>query len=80
MTEASSQAVIEATKAAIMIVREAEILISNARTLQATSQMGSPPLKQQMFDWKAPDKYNELCNFKIEVKHFSDEQLQYRRK
>ena len=29
-----------------------------------------PMQKQPTFDWKAPDKYNKLCNFEIEVKMY----------
>ena len=31
--------------------------------------MGGPTFKQTMFDWKMPDKYHRLCNFKIDIKN-----------
>ena len=69
MTHAMMKAAIAGAKAAIMTVREADNLVSNARPLHTTPRLGSPALRQQMFDWKARDKYQELCNFPLEVKN-----------
>ena len=47
-----------------MAVRKAATSIDNA------PRMGSPTVKQPIFDWKMPDKYYEICNFEMEVKTF----------
>ena len=69
LTQTIMQAAMEATKAVLMVVREAETLAGNARPIQKVPRMGGPALKQPTFDWKIPDKYHELCNFKIEIKN-----------
>ena len=33
----------------------------------AGPKLGSPAMKQPMFNWEAEDKYNELKTFKLEV-------------
>ena len=60
---ATTQVATEATKTAVIAAREAETLVNNVRPT------GSPTLKQPIFDWKAPDKYHELCNFETKVKN-----------
>ena len=42
------QAAIEVTKVAIMVVREAETLVNNARSIQTMQGMDGPMLKQLM--------------------------------
>ena len=63
-----TQAAIEAAKAPIMVVREVADPLSSARTIKAAQRMGFPIEKQPTFGWKSPNEYNELCDFKIEVK------------
>ena len=62
------QAAIEAAKAAIMAVREAETPVSNVRPIQRTLRMGGPTLKQTTL--KEPGKYHELCNLNRSQEHF----------
>ena len=64
MTQANTQAVMEAGKAAKMAV-EAESQVNTARSVQEMPRASSPGLKQPIFDWKAKDKYEELQNFEI---------------
>ena len=66
MTQAIIQAEIEATKAAIMEVRDVDILVNFARPLHTLCRSDCPVLK--LFDWKATDKYQELCYLEIKVK------------
>ena len=54
------QAVIEAAKAAIMAVREANNPVSNARPIHAVLISCSPALKHPTFDLKVAEKYQEL--------------------
>ena len=61
---------IEAAKAAIMAVREADNPVNNARPLHAMPRSGGPALTTDV-DWKVVDKYQELCNFEKEVKNIS---------
>ena len=68
MMWAISQAVMKAAQVVIMAVREAEIPANTTRPALAMPKTGGPVLKQPTFDWKAIDKYIELCNFEIEVK------------
>ena len=63
------QAIIQAAKTTIMVVKEAENPVNTARSVQVMPRAGSPALKQSTFDWKARDKYQELQNFEIEVKN-----------
>ena len=57
MNEAITKAVAEATRVAIQTVVEAWA----ERTHDISgSKIGSPTMKQLMFDWKAEDKYSEL--------------------
>ena len=69
MMQATLQAAIEATKATLITVREADKPFNNVSPIHKTPRLGSPVLRQPMFDWKATHKYQELCNFKIEVKN-----------
>ena len=62
MTQTLTQTAIKAAKTVIIAVRESEILVSYDRQIQTT-------LKRPTFDWKAIGKYQELCNFEIEVKN-----------
>ena len=71
MTQAIMQTAIEATKAAIMTGREAYNLVNNVRLVHTAPMSDGPALKQSTFGWKAADKYQEPCNFEIEVKTFS---------
>ena len=52
-----------------MAIREADNPVSKARPVQAVLKSDSPALKLTTFDWKWADKYQELCNFEIEVKN-----------
>ena len=67
MTKAIMQAAMEAAKAAIMVIKEAENSVSTAKPIQMMPKTGDLALKQPIFDWKVPDKYQELQNIKIEV-------------
>ena len=69
MIQAIMQAVTETSKADIVAIREAEKTVNNARPVHAAPRSGSPAQKQPTFDWKVQDKYQELCNFEIEVKN-----------
>ena len=68
MTHAIMQAVIEAAKGEIMVVRVADNTVNNARPIHTTPRLGGPAFKQSTFDWKARDKFHELCSFETEVK------------
>ena len=48
---------------------EVDNLINNARPVHAVPRWGGPELKLPTFDWKVAEKYQELCNFEIEVKN-----------
>ena len=52
-----------------MMVREADNLVNSARPIHTVPGLGSLTLRQPTFDWKAADKYQELCNFETEVKN-----------
>ena len=71
MTSAITQAAIQATKAAIMAVREAEAPAKHGRPLHIVPRGSGLALRQPPFHWKAQDKYNELNNFKINVRNTS---------
>ena len=60
---------LEATKAAIMAMGEAENPVKNTRPLHAAPRSGDPALKQPIFDYNATEKYQELCNIEIKVKN-----------
>ena len=66
MSKAIIKAAIEVTKGAIMAVREPDNLVNSVRP---TPRSDSQVLRQPMFDWKAAHKYQEPCNFEIEVKN-----------
>ena len=51
------QTTIQAAKAAIMMVREAENPINGARPVHTMPRSGNPVLRQPTLDWKAADKY-----------------------
>ena len=71
MIQVKMPAVIEATKAAIMTIKEAYNSVNNARLVHRAWRLGNLALKQPMFDWKMADKYQELCNFETEAKTIS---------
>ena len=52
-----------------MAIREGDSPVSNVTPVHAVPSSGSPALKQPAFELKAKDKYEELCNFEIEVKN-----------
>ena len=58
-----------AAQVAMMAVREADNLGNNDRPLHTIPRSSDPEKSQQTFDWKATDKYQELCYFEIEVKN-----------
>ena len=62
---------IEATKEAIVTIRKANKPINNIRPVHMGPRSDGPVLKHCTFDWKVADKYQELCNFEIEVRIFS---------
>ena len=68
MTQSIVQAV---TKAAIMVIREADNPANNVRLVHTVPRSGSPALTKHAFALKGIEKYQELCNFEIEVKTFS---------
>ena len=65
------QAVIKATKVAIMAIGEADTLTNNVRPVHAAPRFVGPALKLPTLDWKLANKYWEMCNLEIEVKKFS---------
>ena len=69
MTETIIQAVIEATIAAIMALREVGNPVIIARSVNIAPRSSRPVLKESTFDCKVVDEYQELCNFEIEVKN-----------
>ena len=62
-----TQAVIEAAKAAILVERDAKGPAENRRAVQTAPRANGPTLRQQTFNWKVQDKFNELNHFKIEL-------------
>ena len=74
------QAAIEATKAEIMAIREADNPVNSARPIHTTARLDSLAWRQPTFYWKMRDKYQELCNFETEVKNIFEHYLQYARK
>ena len=64
MNEVIAKAVAEATTVAIQPMAEAWV-----ERMHDTSgpTIGSPTMKQPMFDWNAKDKYSELKTFRLEV-------------
>ena len=61
----------------IQAIMQAAVMVDRGRnpshqykTYTNSTKKGSPTLKQPTFNWKTPDKYHELCNFKSEVKSF----------
>ena len=57
MAQARKKAANEATKAAIMVVREAENTINNPRPVHTATTSSNLALKQSTFDWTVADKY-----------------------
>ena len=66
---------IEAAKAAIIVIREVTGFTKRRRAVQAKASTGGPTLRQLTFNWQAQDKYPELNNVKIEVRHILNEQF-----
>ena len=60
-----TQAPIEASKAAIIVVKDTENHDENSRKAQPTSRMSEPVIKHPTFDLTVPGKYHELNNFKL---------------
>ena len=57
MAQAIMQAIIKATKAAIIVIWEADNPVNNARSVHITPRSGSAALNTTTFDWKAEDKF-----------------------
>ena len=57
------QAVTEATKVALMAVREVDDPVIAARPVQVMPKTDIPGLKLPTFDWKATEKCHELWKF-----------------
>ena len=64
MNEAITKALAEATRVAIQAVVEAQV--ERMHDISGP-KIGSPAMKQLIFDWKAEDKYSELKTFRLEV-------------
>ena len=69
LVEAVMQAAGKAAKVAIMMVREADNLVKNARPIHIIPRSSGKVLRQPMFDLKDTNKYQEPCNFEIQVKN-----------
>ena len=64
MSEVIARAVAEATRIATQTMAEAQV----GRMHDASGpKIGSPAMKQLMFNWNAEDKYSELKAFMLEV-------------
>ena len=68
MTQAIMPSPIEASKADMMTIREADNLINNATPIHIILRLGGPALKTYI-DWEVAIKYQELCDFEIDVKN-----------
>ena len=64
MNEVIVRAVAEATTVAIQTMAEA--WVERAYNISGP-KIGSPTMKQLMFDWNAEDKYSKLKTFRLEV-------------
>ena len=64
ISETIARAVAEATRIAIQTMVEAHAERTHNRS---GPQVGSPAMKQLMFNWNAQDKYSELKTFRLEV-------------
>ena len=64
MSEAITRAVAEATRIAIQTMAEA---LAERMHNGSGPKIGSPTMKQPMFDWNTQDKYSELKTFRLEV-------------
>ena len=65
ITHVAMQAGIEAAKAAIMAVREADNPVNNARPIHRMARSISSVVRQLTFDWKVAEKYEELDSFEV---------------
>ena len=79
MTQAIIQAVRETMEAIVqMTTQAAGPAEGNRETPTVVSVKASGlSLKQLSFDWKVKDNYAKLLNFNIEIKMFSDKELQF---
>ena len=71
ITQAIIQVVIKATKIAVhaMAMARAEThTIPGSKAASMGPKIGSPILKELMFDWNTMGKYTELGNYRLEVK------------
>ena len=64
MSEAITNAVVEATRVAIQAMSEAGAEWTHD---MAGPKIGGPTMKQPTFDWDVEDKYSELKTFRLEV-------------
>ena len=64
MSEAITKTVAEATRVAIQALAEPQAEWIHDMT---GPKIGSPTMKQPIFDWDAEDKYSELKTFRLEV-------------
>ena len=67
MTQAIMQVAIEATKAVVMAVIEVDNPVNNARPIHVMPRSGILALRQPTLAWNVADKFQELCNFEIDV-------------
>ena len=65
MTQAITQAAIEAAKTVIVAVKRTEIPVNTTRPVPPMQEISGLVLKQPMFKQKSSDKYLEL--FKLEI-------------
>ena len=63
MSEATARAVAEATRIAIQTMAEAQ---AERMHDKSGPKVGSPTLKQPMFNWNAQNKYSEQKTFRLE--------------
>ena len=64
MNEAITKAVAEATRVAIQAMAAATVEWPQN---MAGPKLGTPAMKQTMFNWESEDKYSKLKTFKLEV-------------
>ena len=69
MMQDITQTAVEATKAAILVVRETESTSEYIGTTQPKPRISGPLWKQLTFECKTPDQYNKLCIFEIVVRN-----------
>ena len=70
------KAAIETTKAVVLAVTEAVSPTKRsdgtavAKSMSVRTTVSGLSLRGPIFNWKSQDKYNELLNFKLEVKTY----------